>query len=173
MHHVKGLYGHGICLEFRNFEMTLTVGLMLGIILPREIYKVREIFTGIGGFSSTLLFNGTRSFISSSIGSSNGASCHQTEPLPSMIPFPWTVIPLSFVKSSHWKRPLPQALEFVGAMIVPSSWEKYTLFSLLFQLSVDVYALLDGNGNGYGRQDQLSITATTWDDHRWKVKALL
>ena len=42
-------------------------------------------------------------------------------------------------------------------------------------MSVVVYALLDGNGNGNGNggQDQLSITATTWDDHRWKVKAVL
>lgn len=69
------------------------------------------------------MFNGIISLISSSIGSSKRESCHQPEPLPSMIPFPWTVIPFSLVNSSHCKMPLPQELESVGAMIVPSSWE--------------------------------------------------
>lgn len=49
---------------------------------------MRAIITAIGGFSSTVLFSGTISFPSSSIGSSNWVSFHQTEPLPSMIPPP-------------------------------------------------------------------------------------
>lgn len=60
-------------------------------------------------------------FNSSSIGSSNGEFCHQTEPLPSIVPLPLIVIPTSFVNSSHWRRPEPQAFESVGAMILPSS----------------------------------------------------
>lgn len=77
--------------------------------------------TGNVGLSCLVLFNGMMSFSSSSKGSSSGESSHQTEPLPSIIPLPRIVIPLSFVNSIHHSRPDPQALAFVGAMIVPSS----------------------------------------------------
>lgn len=85
--------------------------------------------TSTGGFS-TVLFKGTMSFSSPSIGSSYGLSCHHTEPLPSMTPFPWMVIPTSFVNSNHCSSPLPQTLAFVGATMVPSSWQNINLINL-------------------------------------------
>lgn len=75
-----------------------------------------------GKFSSAVLFAfGVANLVSSSIGSSNGEFCHQTDPLPSMIPLPWTVIPPSLLNSSHCNSPEPHALAYVGAIIVPSS----------------------------------------------------
>ena len=53
-----------------------------------QLYKNKEILTGTGSDFSTVLFNDTIRLNSSSKGSSNEESCHQVEPLPSMIPVP-------------------------------------------------------------------------------------
>ncbi|PON84213.1 hypothetical protein TorRG33x02_199670 [Trema orientale] len=57
----------------------------------------------------------------SSVGLYVGESFHQTEPCPSITPFPLTVILSSFVKSIHCKIPEPQDAELVGAIILPSN----------------------------------------------------
>lgn len=90
-------------------------------INPRNC-MVKMKITCIGGLT-IVLFKGTKSFSSSSKGSLYWVSCHHTEPLPSIMPFPWIVNPTSFVKSNHCNSPLPQALEFVGAIMVPSTWK--------------------------------------------------
>ncbi|KAJ0911348.1 hypothetical protein HanRHA438_Chr06g0262241 [Helianthus annuus] len=54
-------------------------------------------------------------------------SVHQTEPLPSRVPFPLIVNSSRFVNSSQWSAP-PQALELVGAKIVPSSCKTRSIF---------------------------------------------
>ena len=121
---------------------------------PRTKYNravIGKISTGIGWFSCAVLLNGMMSFASSSNGSLYGESCHQTEPFPSITPLPWIVIPLSFVISIHHSRPEPQALAFVGAIIVPSSCKilnssvlKTTLLSKTIKKSWDcVYAIMN------------------------------
>ena len=67
---------------------------------------------------------------SSAVGSNVGESFHQTEPCPSIVPLPLIVIPSSFVNSIHCKRPDPQALELVGAMILPSNYIKFDSVNL-------------------------------------------
>ena len=74
-----------------------------------------------GGLWVIVTFTSVTSWSSLSIGSSSIECVHQTEPLPSMVPFPLIVSPTSFVNSSHCRRPLPHAFAFVGAIIVPSS----------------------------------------------------
>lgn len=95
--------------------------------------KKDEFITGSGGLLPTavlLLFKGTISFSSSSIGSPYGASFHQTAPFPSIVPLPLTVIPTSFVNSSHCKSPEPQYFAFVGAIIVPSNCKNQKRFQI-------------------------------------------
>lgn len=95
--------------------------------------KKDEFITGSGGLLPTavlLLFKGTTSFSSSSIGSPYGASFHQTAPFPSIVPLPLTVIPTSFVNSSHCKSPEPQYFAFVGAIIVPSNCKNQKRFQI-------------------------------------------
>lgn len=138
----------------------------------------KERFTGDGGYFFDVPFRGTMSFSSLSIGSSNVVSCHQTEPLPSIMPFPLIVIPLSFVNSSHCNRPLPQALEFVGAIMVPSSWKrfntlasenKHQFFEYQFWCNIHIY--LEQNvcftirtREGYGPHEEDIIW---WHDDGW------
>lgn len=95
--------------------------------------KKDEFITGSGGLLPTavlLFFKGTISFSSSSIGSPYGASFHQTAPFPSIVPLPLTVIPTSFVNSSHCKSPEPQYFAFVGAIIVPSNCKNQKRFQI-------------------------------------------
>lgn len=66
---------------------------------------------------------------------------HQTAPWPSIVPLPWMVMPLWWLKLIHWSRPDdPHGFLLVGAIMVPSTWNTFSCMQCItYTWSSDPY----------------------------------